>query len=781
MTETIGTLDARLPPATPLPGELALRIRGGDYHGRIVRIRANQCTIGSAPDCTLRLAGPGLRPLHCIILRGEAGATVRRWSPDTQLNGRAFSDALLMVGDRLEVGPIELEVLDDTAISASQRPDSGSPNNQVPVADLAVEIVSHLRRDLQREKDVRRHKAARKRLVQQRRRIKALEGELQRWQAVSPNAPTPELSAAMLEQADSARIELQAERTAWNVERQSLLQKLQDDVEAAVNEEVLALRRQIAALQSQAAHAISNGDASELQTQLTLMQQQLHEVFAESERLREELHLSTCALATAQCRSTEQEAALIAFRELHQHAIAELELERTSLQSQLAELQTTSTAQALRLEELANRSADADAASETGQRLAVLEAQLQQRVDDLAVVHAEKLELQFAAQQSSAEWSQREQELAQRVECLERLASNLEDELRKATVNPDKIEQAEEQRQMLEQQLSTATRQWSEQRQVLEEQALSAHEQLQDMENQNASMRDALQIAHNQVRERDQLLTQLRDEVRGQLAIWQNEREQLLQQLAGAGQASNGSIAEAATHQDVANDGRDGLIGDDTRNDSRATYDLQASDSAQDDVQRSNGTDESRLGESEAEPISDQQRGGESDSVWPARTEGSAAEESIEAYMARLLKRVRGDTVADAVVWQDPSAESVQEAPAESAVVEETKAVPALLNTEEFLPRKSAPEQAADLAAMRELAVHSTRQAIKSSGEQRFKTSSLGTTLGACGFIGLSVGLFGWGFDTGNWLAWTGSGVCLLAGMALIMRRLQMRTHRRPA
>ena len=37
---------------------------------------------------------------------------VRSWSPDTRLNGRGFTDAQLLKGDRLSIGPIELEVVD---------------------------------------------------------------------------------------------------------------------------------------------------------------------------------------------------------------------------------------------------------------------------------------------------------------------------------------------------------------------------------------------------------------------------------------------------------------------------------------------------------------------------------------------------------------------------------------------------------------------------------------------------------------------------------------------
>ena len=63
----------------------------------------------------MRLLARGVQPLHCLILRGRDATVVRRWGPDTRLNGQAFSDARLSPGDRLTIGPIELEVLQTTA------------------------------------------------------------------------------------------------------------------------------------------------------------------------------------------------------------------------------------------------------------------------------------------------------------------------------------------------------------------------------------------------------------------------------------------------------------------------------------------------------------------------------------------------------------------------------------------------------------------------------------------------------------------------------------------
>lgn len=90
---------------------LTLLISGGGVDSQVVRLSSAKCTVGSGVTCTLRLLGPGIRPLHLLIVRGTRGTFVRRWSPDTWLNGRPFEDAALRAGDRLRVGPVILEVL----------------------------------------------------------------------------------------------------------------------------------------------------------------------------------------------------------------------------------------------------------------------------------------------------------------------------------------------------------------------------------------------------------------------------------------------------------------------------------------------------------------------------------------------------------------------------------------------------------------------------------------------------------------------------------------------
>lgn len=109
---------------------LTLRVCGTEHDGRVLHIRSPKCTIGADRSCTLRLRGLGIRPFHCLILRGVEGIFVQRLSRDTCLNGQAFDVARLRPTDRLAIGPVELEILPTAAA-----PEPGAP--------ITPPVVSH--------------------------------------------------------------------------------------------------------------------------------------------------------------------------------------------------------------------------------------------------------------------------------------------------------------------------------------------------------------------------------------------------------------------------------------------------------------------------------------------------------------------------------------------------------------------------------------------------------------------------------------------------------------
>jgi hypothetical protein len=92
-------------------GELVLKIHGGTWHGRIIRLEALRCTVGSGPQCSLRMRLPGLAPLACEIDRTAEPALIRCWAAGVLLNGHPCQQALLSIGDRLSLGGMEFEIL----------------------------------------------------------------------------------------------------------------------------------------------------------------------------------------------------------------------------------------------------------------------------------------------------------------------------------------------------------------------------------------------------------------------------------------------------------------------------------------------------------------------------------------------------------------------------------------------------------------------------------------------------------------------------------------------
>ncbi len=174
MVESIAT-----PPAANVgTGDLIFRVCGSSRHGQIVRLQSAKCTIGSSPQCTLRLRARGVHPVHCLVLRGEGGSLVRRWSPDTRLNGRAFTDAELTPGDRLSIGRIDLEVV-ELGRFEQQRPRAIQP----PATPLKTELDDR-QAELERprvELDARQAELDARRAELDTRQTE-LDGQQQRWQ-----------------------------------------------------------------------------------------------------------------------------------------------------------------------------------------------------------------------------------------------------------------------------------------------------------------------------------------------------------------------------------------------------------------------------------------------------------------------------------------------------------------------------------------------------------------------------------------------------------------------
>ncbi len=135
----------------------------------------------------------------------------------------------------------------------------------------------------------------------------------------------------------------------------------------------------------------------------------------------------------------------------------------------------------------------------------------------------------------------------------------------------------------------------------------------------------------------------------------------------------------------------------------------------------------------------------------------SEEEDSIEAYMSKLLKRVRGDDAEAnwrAPATPAPAAEAKKPEP--KAAAPQTQLQPANpVDPGEFVPQRQAPEATMSLAAMRELANAASKVAIathaKRSHTQRFAQRLAKAALALFTTIGFAV----WGLyfhsGTGPW------------------------------
>lgn len=125
-------------------------------------------------------------------------------------------------------------------------------------------------------------------------------------------------------------------------------------------------------------------------------------------------------------------------------------------------------------------------------------------------------------------------------------------------------------------------------------------------------------------------------------------------------------------------------------------------------------------------------------------------EESIEDYMARLLKRVRGEStgghgaVASVPVAAKPAAPQPVATPSADGESEPEEASPepnpapmGTVSAEEYVPKCQAPESHINMAAMRELAINSARTALAASADQRRRKTK---ALSVAGLIGCVVG-----------------------------------------
>ncbi|MBL9125620.1 MAG: hypothetical protein JNG90_18420 [Planctomycetaceae bacterium] len=441
---------------------LALGYCTGSRAGEIIELARPKCYLSAGGKDA---GGDGPRRLsavQCLILRGAEQTIVRKWSQGVRLNGRDFSDARLAVGDRLQLGSVELEVLADasptTVAEWRQRLTESDPRRcldrttalESRTADLArragalerneldlhrkTEQVLRLAEELHkrqvlldtlaaeiccRESDAQRREAANDQL---RRELDA--------QAATIAASVNEIKGqrvSLREEQSAAAERLQAERREWQAQ-QAAAAAVWAEREAAL------AARETAWAEEEASRTAGVTVASEVQAtadSANPVREELEAARRDIERDREALEKTQSDVAEAQAELGRQRQTLTTERTELEAAVQRLASERESFaesQSQSTAREAELTKREVELErQLAGQSAAHAQLAEQQQQLEELTRQAAAIREDLsrretiltehqAQVAGRQAELEVQAQQLTSQvavWQAERDELAQ--------------------------------------------------------------------------------------------------------------------------------------------------------------------------------------------------------------------------------------------------------------------------------------------------------------------------------------------------------------------------------
>ncbi len=350
------------------PADLLLRIVGTARDGQVVRLSNRKCSIGSGPNCTLRLRARGVRPVHCLLLRGPGGTVLRSWAPGIRVNGEIVSDAVLEAGDLITIGPIEFEVLPSEGppvdpfdagrtVVLDRRPAGSQPSNLsattrliAPLAPRPFEAQSQPVQP-QTAKRPRHWRSRVRKLVGE---VRKLRDQIDRFEQAAPIAEQQAAEAAQLrERLDSVKEQNQS----W----ESTLQRLQAELD---------------------------GRQSQLATELTSLDFRRTELETERQAWHEEHEAQRRALSQREAAHADALLAHQQVRETWTRDTASREAELTAAaealnlrQAELTQLAASSDELAKRQSELDRRAAELDA-RET--ELAAAEVAVRQAEEELA-------------------------------------------------------------------------------------------------------------------------------------------------------------------------------------------------------------------------------------------------------------------------------------------------------------------------------------------------------------------------------------------------------------
>ena len=110
--------------ATGEPGViLRLLVLRGEQRGRLLSFRPGVVLIGHGPECHVRSRSELVSRQHCLLHAGPRGALVRDLGSanGTLVNGRRLlGDRTLRDGDRIQLGPLVLQVVPVSGFAAAR-------------------------------------------------------------------------------------------------------------------------------------------------------------------------------------------------------------------------------------------------------------------------------------------------------------------------------------------------------------------------------------------------------------------------------------------------------------------------------------------------------------------------------------------------------------------------------------------------------------------------------------------------------------------------------------
>jgi hypothetical protein len=685
-----------------------------------VRIRSAKCTIGSAAGCTLRLHSPHVPRLACWIVRGKDKLAVRRFEGCPTLNGARFDLAELRPGDRLLVGNIELELLASDALERSSPFGSATANGQVGQTGDSADTTGG--RDSIRQIEARLEEALQK--------VSQLEQESrQGFQASILAAERAEQMHEALAAAHRQWEETAAELTQTRAELSQTQSRL-----ARTEAEYARARAELAQSQRELAHArrelermrseVPQPNATQgVDEQRASQHAELEARQAELERKAAQLEQCRAELSARQADLDARQADLVARQAKLDARQAALDVQQQDLEARLAARSAQTDAQAKHEAELRRKEAG----------LQRKEAELQQKEADLAA-RAQQL----AAQSES--WTQRARELEQQQAELASWAAELQTQANAVAAEQTKLQQRAEELDRQAAQMATRSQELDERAAELEAHLQEVQQRLAGLERMQAQLdaRTALARSCEQapatagsssasatlVMTAGALVPQ-RSEPRDR----GSEEAEVCSPLPPPARVSGDDEAPGMLpnlpSSDPGNSNADGIetvlsrlvragLWREDVTTSPATSRDQLSPASVESVGGGLGSCEVQVPAAAARTDCDHQAqsarfDGHEQRTASAATPASEEEESIEAYMARLLQRVRGESSTA----PEPSMAEVAPTPAPAPPPTSAPSQPASkLTPEAYVPRSSAPESQTHLSALREVANVAARVAV---------------------------------------------------------------------